>query len=98
MISEQFKNKVLESDFEDIISQNRVKDQLKSALYMDRHIILVGQPGIGKTTLAKNVAKLMSEKVVCDCSFNCSPDNPFNKVYDEHSACKIKNVMTLFFH
>ena len=76
MLSDQFKNKLLESDFEDIISQNRVKNQLKSALLMDRHIILVGQPGIGKTTLAKNVAKLMPEKIVCDCSFNCLPDNP----------------------
>ncbi len=76
MLSEQFKNKLMESDFEDIISQDRVKTQLKSALLMERHVILVGQPGIGKTTLAKNVAKMMPEKRVCDCSFNCSVDNP----------------------
>ncbi|MBW2990913.1 AAA family ATPase [Candidatus Woesearchaeota archaeon] len=76
MLSEQFKNKLMESDFEDILGQNRVKIQLKSALFMERHVILVGQPGIGKTTLAKNVAKLMPEKSLCECSFNCLPDNP----------------------
>ena len=64
------------TDFSDILGLARVKAQVKSALLMDRHIILVGQPGIGKTTLAKNVAKLVPEKAVCECSFNCLPDNP----------------------
>jgi magnesium chelatase subunit I len=76
MQNEEFKKKLLETEFEDILGQERVKEQLKSALLMNRHIVLVGQPGIGKTTLAKSVAKLMPEKVVCDCSFNCSVDNP----------------------
>lgn len=74
--NDAFKKKLLESTFEDILGQERVKKQLKSALLMERHIILVGQPGIGKTTLAKNVAALMPEKTVNDCSFNCSPNNP----------------------
>jgi len=43
---------------------------------MDRHIILVGQPGIGKTTLAKNVSKLLPEITVNDCSFHCVPSEP----------------------
>jgi len=45
--------------FEDIIGQEKVKKQLKSALMARRNIILVGAPGLGKTTLAKNIARLL---------------------------------------
>ncbi|MBU1199218.1 MAG: AAA family ATPase [Nanoarchaeota archaeon] len=74
--NEQFKTNLMETEFNDILGQNRVKQQVKSALLMDRHIILVGQPGIGKTTLAKNVTKLMPDKTVADCGYNCTTDNP----------------------
>lgn len=74
--NEEFKANILKTNFEDIMGQDEVKDQLKSALLMDRHIILVGQPGIGKTTLAKSVAKLMPAKTVNDCTFNCNTDKP----------------------
>ncbi|KHO45173.1 MAG: Mg-chelatase subunit ChlI/Chld, magnesium chelatase subunit I [archaeon GW2011_AR3] len=43
------------------MGQDSVKKQVKSALLMGRHILIVGPPGIGKTTLAKNVAKLLPE-------------------------------------
>ena len=50
-----------EDAFTDILGQDNVKNQMKSALIMGRNVIIVGAPGIGKTTLAKNLAKLLKK-------------------------------------
>ena len=47
--------------FNDIIGQEKIKKSVKSALLADRHIIFVGAPGIGKTTLARNIKELMGK-------------------------------------
>lgn len=61
----------------DIEGQTETKKQLKSALLMDRHVIIVGQPGIGKTTLAKNVARLLPEADAAEgCIYHCDPSKP----------------------
>ena len=61
------KDRLLEKDpFTDIIGQQGEKDELKSALLTARHIILVGAPGIGKTTLAKNISKLLEDDYLID--------------------------------
>ncbi len=64
------------SKFSDIIGQDNTKKQLLSALIMQRNVIIIGPPGIGKTTLAKNVSKLLPEITVNDCNYNCLPDLP----------------------
>src|SRR3989344_3993916 len=75
-MEKQFQQKLLQDEFLDIIGQEPAKYQLKSALLMGRHVIIAGAPGIGKTTLAKNVAKLLPEIVVNNCGYNCIPESP----------------------
>ena len=88
-INENFKNLIGKEAFNDIIGQESTKKQLLSALIVSRHLIIVGPPGIGKTTLAKNVSKLLPDIIVNDCNFHCDPENPICP------ECKIKkNIKT----
>ncbi|MBW2992463.1 MoxR family ATPase [Candidatus Woesearchaeota archaeon] len=50
--------------FTDIIGQDKAKQDIKSALLSKRNIMIVGAPGIGKTTMAKNVASELGGKFV----------------------------------
>ncbi len=60
MLSETIKKKLLEKDpFTDILGQEASKKAVSSALLSKRHMIIIGPPGIGKTTLAKNIASLL---------------------------------------
>ncbi len=76
LINNTMRKRIIEEQFEDILGQERVKKDIKSALLMDRHIILVGNPGIGKTTLAKNIAKILPDLKVNECGFNCTVERP----------------------
>jgi len=79
--------------FKDILGQENTKQSLKSALMMNRHIIIVGPPGIGKTTLAKNVARLLSEiDVVEGCSYHCDPQKPICPVCRTKKSLKTKKI------
>ncbi len=89
-MSKHFQKIFLEADpFTEILGQERTKTQLKSALLMDRHIIILGAPGIGKTTLAKNVARLLPTQTLNDCPYHCDPENPLCP------ECKTKKQKTI---
>lgn len=77
MLSETFKKIREKNPFSEIYGQEAAKKQILSALIMNRHIILVGPPGIGKTTMAKNIAKALPEMRVNDCNYHCDPAHPF---------------------
>ena len=71
-----FLKNLIDAPFDDIKGQDSVKQQLKSALLAHRHIIIIGPAGVGKTTLAKNVAKLLPELTVNACPYHCLPSAP----------------------
>lgn len=72
----QMRKRIKEGIFKDIIGQKHVKSQVKSALVAGRNIVIVGPPGVGKTTLAKNIAGLLPDLEVSNCGYNCLPSKP----------------------
>jgi len=82
--------------FTDILGQESAKQGIKSALLTNRHIIISGPPGIGKTTLAKNIAKLLPDiEVVDGCSYHCTPEEPVCpscKQNDRHKTIKLEGI------
>lgn len=66
-----------EDPFPEIEGQDKLKRQIMSALISGRNIIIEGYPGVGKTTIAKAVAKLLPNiRAVKGCPFHCNPDDP----------------------
>jgi len=91
-MKQHFKKLLLKEVFSDIIGQERTKQQTKSALLMARNILIMGPPGVGKTTLAKNVAKLLPDIVVNDCSYHCDPKQPLCPHCKTHKNIKTKKI------
>jgi Mg-chelatase subunit ChlI len=57
-----YEKEIVGQDFPSVLGQEEVKHQLKSAILMRRHVLIVGQPGIGKTTLVKSLAGMLPRK------------------------------------
>ncbi len=73
---QEFRKELKQSPLKEIKGQEEVKRSIKSALLSKRNAIIVGTPGIGKTTLAKTIASTMPELEVNNCGFNCLPEKP----------------------
>ena len=57
----KFEESVKNKEISGVLGQDYVKKQLKSAILMRRHVVLVGPPGIGKTTLVRSLVNLLPE-------------------------------------
>jgi len=96
MLEGDFKEQLKSKDiFTDILGQNLAKKQLASALLMNRHLIIIGPSGIGKTTIAKNIAKLLPEIIVNDCKYNCDPKNHLCPECRSNKSVKKKHISGL---
>ena len=63
-----YEKEIIGKELSEILGQEKVKKQLKASILMRRHTIIVGPPGIGKTTMVKNLAKILPNKKIIDNS------------------------------
>ena len=65
------------SPLEGFFTSEEMEEAILAVLVSGRHLLLEGPPGIGKTTVAKIIARLLPPtKVVKGCRYVCAPDKP----------------------
>ena len=70
MLHHELKDALTEQEnFAEIVGQQKAKEQISSALLSGRHIIIIGPPGVGKTTMAKSIASILPEKSAALCGY-----------------------------
>ena len=71
------KIKKKKNPLEGFFTSEEIQGAILAVLVSGRHLLLEGPPGIGKTTVARIIAKLLPPmKAVRGCRYVCAPDNP----------------------
>jgi len=92
-VKDDLRKKILESykknEFlKNIVGKEEIKKQIAKILMSGRHFILLGPAGIGKTTIAKEIANLLENIEIIDCPVPILKDenHPLKEFYNTNKT------------